>query len=152
MEIIDSILIKSSPQKVFKTLIFFFRNSENYKLWHKDHIACSWQKGKDFSPGSQLVVEEYLHGKHHRLRLKLLNYEQNNFIAYKFLFPLSLIFSKGFFKIIPKENNTEFVAQLKLKFNGLLTWIFREKIKALKIHMKEEGENMKAFIEKNTHG
>lgn len=149
MEIIDRITIESTPENIFSTLIFFFRNSENYRLWHQDHIACYWAKGKDLSPGSILTAEEYIHGSPHKLRFKLLSYKKNKFVTYKLLFPMSLISSGGFFKLIPKGNKTEFVAQLKFKFGTLLKWLFKEKLEALRIHMKEEGENIKKFIEES---
>lgn len=59
--IIDKTVIDCAPEKVFDTLVFFFRDTENYKLWHKDHIACYWKKGKDFSPDSVLKTEKYIH-------------------------------------------------------------------------------------------
>lgn len=48
MELTDKITIKSTPDKIWETLVFFFQNTENYKLWHKDHILCFLKSEKTF--------------------------------------------------------------------------------------------------------
>ena len=150
MEIIERITINCTPDKVYDTLLFFFRNSENYKLWHNDHISCYWKKGKDFSPGSILIAEEYLHGTPHRLGFRIINCNPNSILEYKMLFPFSIICSGGLFKIISKGKETELIAQLSFRFGFLLKVLFKKAIESLCNHMKEEGVSIKAIIEE-TH-
>ena len=78
MELIDKITIKSKPDKIWDTLVFFFQNPENYRLWHKDHISCYWKKGKEFSPGSVLISKEYIHGSKHRLGFRIQSIKKDN--------------------------------------------------------------------------
>ncbi len=148
MELIDKIKISAPPEKVYETLIFFFRNSGNYKLWHKDHVSCYWEKGKDFSPGSVMIAEEYLHGTVHKLGFKIINNEPNSCLDYKTLFPFSIICSGGSFKMMPAGTETELVAQLNLRYGFLLKILFKKNITSLSIHMKEEGISIKEIIEK----
>ena len=148
MELTDRITIDCTPNKVYNTLVFFFQSTENYKLWHKDHISCYWKKGKDFSPGSILIAEEYLHGTVHKLGFKIINNEQNSCLDYKVLFPFSLLCSGGSFKMIPTGKETELVAQLNFRYGFLLKILFKRIIASLRIHMKEEGIAIKEIIEK----
>jgi len=148
--IIDKIEIDCTPEKVFDTLVFFFRATENYKLWHKDHIACYWKKGKEFSPGSVLMAEEYIHGKLHKLGFKIINFKKYDILEYKMLFPFSIICSGGQFRLALKNDKTEFTAQLNFRLGSLLKALFKKEMEALKNHMQEEGENIKGFIEKKS--
>ena len=149
IELVDRITIDCTPNKVYSTLIFFFQNSENYKLWHKDHISCFWKKGRDFSPGSILVAQEYIHGTAHKLGFKILNNKPDSFLDYKVLFPLSFICSGGSFQMVPKGSKTEFVAQLNFRFGSILQILFKRHIESLGLHVKEEGLSIKEIIEKN---
>jgi hypothetical protein len=148
-ELVDRITIDCTPNKVYNTLVFFFQNSENYKLWHNDHISCHWKKGNNFSPGSILIAEEYLHGFALRLGFKILNSEPDIGFDYKVLFPSSLICSGGSFRMIPAGTKTELVARLNFRFDFILNILFKKIIDSLRIHMKEEGISIKGLIEKN---
>ncbi|MFC2138307.1 hypothetical protein ACFLTE_09040 [Bacteroidota bacterium] len=149
IELIDKIKINSTPDKIWDTLIFYFKSTDNYKLWHKDHISCYWKKGKDFSHGSILIAEELIHGKNHKLEFKIQSINKENLlIEYKMLFPFSIICSGGYFKLISYDKETEFIAQLGFRLGFLLKILFKRQVEGLKEHMKEEGQNIKEFIEK----
>lgn len=128
-------------------LISFFQSTENYKLWHKDHISCYWKKGKDFEPGSIFIAEEYIHGTRHKLGFKIINYKRGDILEYKMIFPFSIISSGGQFRLSAAGNQTEFIAKLNFRLGFLLKVIFPNKIKALSTHMNEEGQNIKYRIE-----
>lgn len=149
MELADKITIDCSPNKVYSTLVFFFQNAENYKLWHKDHISCNWKTGKDFSSGSVLIAQEYLHGTVHTLGFKIINCNPDISLNYKVLFPFSLICSGGSFQMIPKGRETEFVAKLNFRFGTILRTLFKSQYESLSFHLKEEGISLKEIIEKN---
>jgi len=148
LEIVDKITIKSTPDKVYNTLVFFFQSTEHYKLWHKDHISCRWKKGKDFSTGSILIAKEYIHGTIYKLGFSIIRCEQNSGFKYKMLFPFSIICSGGSFKMVSKGTDTEMLAQLNFRFGFLLKVFFKNTIESLQNHMKEEGLNIKEMIEK----
>ena len=147
-ELVDIITIDCTPDKVYNILVFFFQNSENYKLWHKDHISCRWKKGNNFSPGSILIAEEYLHGIPLRLGFKIVNSDSYTGFDYKVLFPSSLLCSGGSFRMIPRGTKTELVARLNFRFDYVLNILFKKMIDSLRIHMKEEGMSIKELIEK----
>ena len=64
-ELKDSILINVSAEKIFN----WFRKIDQYYLdWHEDHISCKVIKGSLGEVGSEIIFEEYLHGKLYRLK------------------------------------------------------------------------------------
>jgi len=148
IEIVDKITINCTPDKVYNTLVFFFQSTEHYKLWHKDHISCRWKKGKDFSPGSVLIAEKYIHGTIYKLGFSIIRSEQNSGFKYKILFPFSILCSGGSFDLISKGNDTEMHAQLNFRFGFILKVFFKKTIESLQNHMKEEGLNIKVILEK----
>ena len=149
MKLVDKITIDCTPNTVYRTLVFFFQNTENYKLWHKDHISCYWKKGKDFSPGSVLIAKEYLHESALKLGFKILDNKPGIYFDYKVLFPSSLICSGGSFRMTPTGTKTELVAQLNFRFGFILNMLFKRIIDSLRIHMKEESIAIKGLIEKD---
>ncbi len=151
MKLVDTITIDCTPNKVYSTLVFFFHNSENYKLWHTDHISCYWKKGNDFSPGSVLIAKEYLHKTAFKLGFKILKNEPGIYFDYKVLFPSSLICSGGSFRMTPTGTKTELVAQLNFRFGFILNMLFKRILDSLRIHMKEEGISIKGLIENNLY-
>jgi len=146
-ELVDKLTINSTSDRIWDVLVFFFQSNENYKLWHKDHISCYWKRGKDFLPGSILIAEEYIHGAKHKLGFKIINNIKDHILEYKMIFPFSIICSGGQFKLIAKGSETVFMAQLNFRFGFLLKALFKNRIEALRIHMKEEGLCIKNIIE-----
>ena len=141
----DSIKIKRKPEVIFKWLSHFV---ENYKKWHTDHVMAKWIKGDNFKEGSVLYAEEYLGGKLEKLRFKSTKYVPNELIEYKVLFPESLICYRGSFKVKPYNQGSVFTAALSFRFGYILSKLFPHKLKAIKKHMREEGENLKKLLEK----
>lgn len=140
----DSIEIKATPQKIFDWLVHF---DENYKAWHPDHVECYWLKGKPAEEGSILYVEEYIHGSLHKMRLRITRIEPARRTEYKTLFPMSIICPEGSFIIEPKGASCIFTATLSLRFSKMFSRLAKDRVEALKKHMKEEGENLKRLLE-----
>ena len=141
----DSIEIGTTPEKVFEWIIHF---EENYKAWHPDHVTCRWIKGEPASKGSVLYIEEYVHGELHKMKFRMKKIEPAS-IEYDISFPLSLICPKGSFHIRPKGNGCIFTAALTVRLGALLKILFKKRVNALRMHMKEEGENLKQLLEKD---
>ena len=144
----DAIEIKTTPEAIFDGLIKVFSSQEYFKKWHKDHVKCQWLKGKPFEEGSILYVEEYLHGKLHKMKFLSTQLEPNRKIEYKLLFPMSMICPRGSFTVEPKEESSIFTATLTFRFGWLFTKFAKSNVEAMKSHMREEGENLKKLIEK----
>jgi hypothetical protein len=146
--LIDSIEINVSPDKAYSYLLRIFSSQEDYINWHKDHITCKWIKGKPFEVGSILYCEETLHGASHSMKMLCTTNIIGERIEYKLLFPMSIICPKGSFIIETKEKSCIFTATLSIRFGWLFQAFAKNRIKALIVHMKEEGENLKKILEK----
>ena len=144
----DTIEIKTTPEKIFDGLIKVFSSQEYFKKWHKEHVKCQWLKGKPFEEGSILYVEEYLHGKLHKMKFLTTHLEPNRKIEYRLLFPISIICPRGSFIVVPKEGNSIFTATLTFRFGWLFTKFSKSNVEGMKNHMREEGENLKKLLEK----
>lgn len=140
----DSIEIKTTHEKIFQWFVHF---EENFIAWHPDHLKCCWLKGKPFEEGSILYVEEYLHGKLHKMRFLGTKVEPNRKIEYKLLFPTSIICPKGSFIMEPKGESCIFTATLSFRFGKIFSKLAKSRVEAVKKHMKEEGENLKRLLE-----
>ena len=143
----ESIVINRAPEEIFEWLSHF---AENYRSWHPDHITAQWIKGKNFETGSVLYTEEYIGKSIEKLRFKTTKLLPNQLIEYKLLFPESLICSGGSFRIEPQNGSSIFTATLSFRFEIILSKIFTSKLREIRNHMKEEGENLKKILEVNT--
>ena len=139
----DSIEIKTTPEKIFD---FFVHFEENYLAWHPDHVKSYWI-GKPAKEGSILYCEEYLHKKLHKMKFRITKVELNRKIKYKLSFPMSVICPKGSFVIEPKGDSCIFTATLSFRFGWLFSKLAKDRVEAVKKHMKEEGENLKRLLE-----
>jgi len=145
----DSIVIKTTPEKIFDGLIKIFSSQGYFKKWHKDHVKCQWLKGKPFEEGSILYVEEYIHGELHKMKFLSTQLEPNRKIEYRLLFPMSVICLRGSFTVEPKGESCIFTATLTFRFGWLFTKFAKNNVEAMKNHMREEGKNLKKIIEHN---
>jgi len=149
----DSIEVKARPEEVYNWLIQRMRDKESYQAWHPDHVDIRWIKGEPLKEGSILYAEEYLQGHLHKLKFRITKIVPKRLIAYRSLFPLSILAPGNKFIIEPKGNDScIFTAMGSLK---IPRWLFlrphkkhEHKIEATERHMKEEGENLKRALEK----
>lgn len=140
----DSIEIKTTPERIKE----WFRDIDKHYLdWHPDHVKCYWI-GKPAEEGSILYFEEYLHGGLHKIKSVITKIVPNRKIEYKLLFPMSVICPKGSFLIEQKGENCIFTATLSYRFEWLFLRFAKDRVEAIKKHMREEGENLKRLLEK----
>ena len=59
----------------------------------------------------------------------------------------TLICSGGFFSIKPSNGGSIFTAALFFRFGGILSKVAKKRFEAIRLHMKEEGENLKSLLE-----
>ena len=145
----DAIAIETSPEQVFDWLAHF---CVHYRDWHPDHVSCRYVKGAALEVGSVLYVEEYLHGKLHKLTLRITHVVPNASLEYKLAFGM-----RGRFSVQPRAQSVLFVAELAFGWRipvlgGLLDAVMRllltGRLEALRQHMAEEGRNLKRLLEK----
>ena len=143
----DKIKIKTTPKEIFN----FFKHAENYKLWHPDHVACHWIKGKPLEKGSISYNEEYAHGRLHKLKVVYTKIVQNKEIEFKITNPIWRIFwPKSTLSIVEKDHYCIFTAKTYFRLGPISSFSKRTRkvLETLKQHMKEEGGNLKKILEK----
>jgi len=148
MIITDSIEIKAPPERIFS---FFtgLKDDASYRAWHPDHVVMRWIKGEPFHEGSVAYFEEYLHGKIHKGKFVCTKVVPSRLIEYKPPFPLSVLFPGNSFVIEPTdEGSCIFTAAGIMRVGPLGKRLNRKQIEGVQRHMKEEGENLKAILEK----
>ena len=110
-----------------------------------------WIKGEPFAEGSIAYFEEYLHGKIHKAKFMCTKVVPNRLIEYRPSFPLSIIFPGNQFIIEPAdEGSCVFTATVKARMGPLSSRLSRRQLEGVKRHMKEEGENLKVILEKQS--
>ena len=142
----DTIEIKASPEQIFEWFAHF---EENFHAWHPDHVECRFLKGKG-EEGSILYVEEYLHGKLHKLKMHITKVEPNSRMEYR------VSGGRGTFIIEPRDSSVLFTAELcfgtKIPLLGglvdrLMRIFLSRQLEGIKRHMVEEGQNLKKIME-----
>jgi len=92
--------------------------------------------------------EEYLHGEMHKLKFVCANIVPNRLIEYKPLFPWSIIMLSSSFAIESKgEGDSVFTATLNFRSFPLIEKILKNQLEGTRLHMKEEGRNLKEILE-----
>jgi len=79
----------------------------------------------------------------HKIRFKITKVEENERIEFINLFPVSIISPKGSFIVELKGESCIFTTTLSFRFGWLLSKFAKNEVEDIKIHMKEEGENLK---------
>ena len=75
----DTIQIAVEPERVFEWLMTL---DDHYLEWHPDHLSCRII-GRPVEIGSIVEVEELLHGKPHRLRMRITEIEPGRSLRYR---------------------------------------------------------------------
>ena len=145
----DEIEIRASPAEIFSWLSHLDRN---YQAWHPDHVACKFLDGSFLRKDARVYAEEYLHGKLHRLTMRTLHYRPNALLEYRIVG----MGSRGRFAVKPGEQGTLFIAELHFGLgwpvvdrvlDPILQRLLASQLDAFRIHMQEEGQNLKALLE-----
>ena len=153
MTLTDSIEIKTTPEKIFDFLTHLV-DDESYKAWHeKDHVKMQWLRGIPWVEGSVVYAEEYIHGKLHKFKFEVTKVVPNERIEYV---PTSewlrRYFPKNEFIIENKGDICIFTAKATYKVGWIVKRFFHKALdnglSCVKKHMKEEGENLKAILER----
>lgn len=143
----DTININTTPEEIFN----FFEHAENYKLWYPDHVVCRWIKGNPLEKGSIEYVEEYAHGRLHKLKVVYTKSVRNKEVEFKITNPIWRIFwPKNTLSVEKKDNFCIFTAKTYFRLGPISSFSKRTKkqLESIRQHMKEEGENLKKILEK----
>jgi len=148
IELRDTVMIAASPAKVWAWLSDL---PTHYQQWHPAHTYCRYQRGNTLEKGTVLAVEENLHGRMHRLKLRATEVVPDRLLRYS---------SRGFrgaFVLEETTGGTRFTATVS--FGSAMPWIgrladrvlgrlFATRLAALQQHMREEGESLKEILER----
>lgn len=146
LELSDTVFIEAPPGEAWAWLA---RLPENYRSWHPAHAGCRYLRGSGLEAGAVLAVEEELHGRPHRLKLRVDEVVPMRRVRY------SGTGFRGAFFFAEANGGTSFTATLtfgapilgKLA-DRLLARAFARPLDALRVHMHEEGLNLKRLLER----
>jgi uncharacterized protein YndB with AHSA1/START domain len=139
----DSIEINARPEQVYKWLTSL---DEHYGEWHPDHARCVYETGS-IEEGGTFCFEEYIHGDLHKIKGRITRLDENRVVEYRCLFPASIICPKGSFIIEESGDHSVFTATLSFRFAWLFSTLAKDRVEAIKTHMREESENLKNLLE-----
>lgn len=106
IELRDTVTINAPAPVVWAWLE---RLPEHCREWHRGHIRCRWLSGKAFEPGAEMEVVERLHGKPHRLHMRLMEVEPGHWVRYR-IFPRL----EGALEVKPAGSGTLFTATIRM--------------------------------------
>jgi len=153
----DETIIKASPERVY---YFLTHIDKLYKQWHpKDHVFLHAIYGAIDKMGSIVHFFEWINRFPLYLVVQTTKVEKNNYLEYGLVFPFSLLkLGMGSFKIEKiSDEETKLIAYVEGGYNTpiigpALDFLTRKAISfdAIRKHMKEEGENIKKYLENYT--
>ncbi len=149
-ELKDSIEIKTTPENIWD---FFINLEKNYRSWHpEDHVVFKWTKGKPMELGSHFYAEEIMGGKVVKIKGFACEAVPNRKIFFKYSFPFSILAPGNGSLIETDGSSSVFTAISYIRAGNLLSKLSKKEMeKSIDIHKKhvrEEGENLKAILEK----
>ena len=146
----DAIKIKASPEQIID---FFLNFKENFYIWHPDHVECRYLAPGPLKENSVIYFEEYLHGKLHKLKLRITLINPDSRIEYK-----TFMGTKGVFVMEPGGATTLFTAEMYMGSNMpvlgkimdiIILKLLSRQLKGIRQHMVEEGQNLKKILEQS---
>lgn len=139
-----------------KDIFNFLMNIDSlYKIWHpKDHVFCKVLSGALTKKGGSFHFLEIINGFPLYLTAKITEVRENEYLEYVPAFPFSLLKTgKAFFQIEKiSDNQSKLIAYVEYG-NRFFDKIgnFFVKTEFARKHIREEGENMKDYLENQTH-
>lgn len=123
-----------------------------YKIWHpKDHVFCKVLSGSLSKKGCRFHFLEIIGGFPLYLTVRVTEVRENEYLEYVPAFPFSLLKTgKAYFRIESiSDNQSKLIAYAEYR-NKFFDKIVNLLVKtfAIKKHIREEGENLKIYLEK----
>lgn len=151
IQIQEETFINSSSSSIFNFLVHL---DLYYKIWHpKDHVFCKVIFGSLDKNECIFHFLEILGGFPLYLIVKVYELKKDKYMAYRPIFPFSLLkIGRGYFRIENiSSNKSRLIAFVEYGY-GNSKWIdnainYFVKTEVVKKHIKEEGENIKNFLE-----
>ena len=118
-------------------------------------MECRYLTPGPLKENSIIYFEEYLHGKLHKLKLRITIIKPNSRIEYK-----TFMGTKGVFVIEPRGTTTLFTAEMHMGTNipllgklidSIMLKFLSRQLEGIKQHMIEEGQNLKRILGRSVH-
>jgi uncharacterized protein YndB with AHSA1/START domain len=142
-----SIEIDASPEEVFA---FFVNLEENYTRWHPNHNEFRWIKGEAMHEGSVAFADQMGRGKSQRQNVRIDRVEPNRRIEFSWTNPLvRFLLPRNVWVFEPANGGCRFTAESDVRLGWISSRMthVRKGLEEGRVHLKEEGENLKRLIE-----
>lgn len=143
----DTVTIHAPPARVWNWLESL---PEHYHEWHPDYIGARWLIGGALVSNAVMEGRERLHGKPHRLRMRVTEVKRGHWVRYR-IFPGL----RGGFEVEPIEGGSRFTATIEFGsripvvgalMDGVLRLVIPGRLGAIRRHQAEEGARLKALL------
>ena len=128
---------------------FFARMDENYLRWHPDHLLFEWRQGHGLKPGVRFYFEERIGGNLLKKEVVFTEIVPERRIRFVLTHRLQRLFLPSItFEFIPvADGRCRFRQSIPVRIGPLGARLNRKGFAAVRRHMAEEGENLKAILE-----
>lgn len=145
MRLAHSTFIRATPEAV---LAFFADMETNYRRWHPDHLLFRWEDGRGLEPGVVFYFEETIGGQLMRKRVAFTRIDPEGRIEFAFTNRLlRLVLPYIRFDFPREDGGVRFTQEIPIRTGPLGAWLNRREFDAVREHMRQEAENLKAILE-----
>lgn len=142
----DSIHINVPPEKLFD--FFNSMSSDRYRSWHPDHLDFKWIGSSGAVRGNRFWFRETVGGKTMDKTVFFTEVEKDRYLEFALTnWFFRLILRKFSFRMQPISSGTLFIARIEILTGPIGTALNKREFDAVRVHMKEEGENLKPVVE-----
>ncbi|MCT9097055.1 SRPBCC family protein [Haloarchaeobius sp. HME9146] len=145
MLLTETTRVHASPGDVYR---FFERMDANYERWHPDHVEFRWVDGDGLEAGAEAYFEEHIGGKTQQKTVRFVEVDPDRYIEFK---PTSLLVGLLMpsisFTFESHEDGCDVTQRIKVRTGPIGARLNRREFDAVREHMTEEGENLKAILE-----
>ena len=142
----STVQIKTSADKIFN---FFEEMDKNYLRLHPDHILFEWKKGEGLQVGNVFYFEEKINGQLIKKQTRFRKIIPNEWIEFELTnWFFRMIVPRISFIIRDFGDYCEVTQEIPIRTGPIGAYLNRKDFDAVRIHMKEEGENLKSLMEK----
>lgn len=137
--------VRAAPREVWRFLVNMV---DRYPQWHPDHESAAWIAGPPNHVGSVMRAVETVGGHREELIFELVDFEPEHLYRYRIGRSVGLMLPGGSFVVDPDEGGgCRLTARIQYRFGWVTETLFRSRLAALRVHMAEEGGNLKDIVE-----
>lgn len=141
----DEVRIAAPAARIFA---FFCEMEENYTRWHPDHQEFRWLTEGGLREGAVSHFVERIGGKVLTKDVVYTRVEPDRYIEFTLRNRLySFVMPRLSFRILPDGDGCRFVAEIYIRTGPIGAWLNRHEFAAVRVHMREEAENLKQLME-----